>query len=188
MGWKGFCVAVSVLLCSSNISANELPNPPEGFTWFVSENKVGTFLRPDGWYVKEEGEKSDKAVFITVEDIDKVGQFTTGLSINMVPRVSERTGIAAKDYAKAFVSKYLTEPNQFKILRTYSVPEQDSYEGYGLRYRGDNKGVNTIANVLAIASNRDDILYIFVFEAPGTGWDEAWKKGRLMLNMFGLGE
>jgi hypothetical protein len=94
----------------------------------------------------------------------------------------------AKTYAKAFVSKYLTEPNRFKIIKTYSVPAQDSYEGYGLRYSGDNNGVNTIAQVLAVASNRDDILYIFVFEAPRTNWDEAWKKGRLMLNMFGLGE
>lgn len=188
MRWTYPSAAIILLVFSSNISAKELPEPPDGFTWFVSKNKVGTFLRPNGWYVKEEGIKSDKAAFITMEDIDKEGRFVTGLTVNMVPRVSGRIGVTAKQYARAFVSRYLTKPDQFKIIKTYSVLEQDSYEGYGLRYSGDNKGVKTVVNVLAVASNRDDIFYILIFEAPAAGWDKVWEKGRLMLNMFGLGE
>ncbi|HEY9148506.1 MAG TPA: hypothetical protein VIQ22_05805 [Gammaproteobacteria bacterium] len=178
--------AFTLLFFISYATADELPQPPDGFTWHVSENRVGTFLRPDGWFVREEGEKSDKAVFISKEDIAKDGVFTTGLSVNRVPRVSARVGHSATEYAKMFLTQYLND--EFEIIKTYNVPEQDSYHGYGLRYSGDNQGVATIANVLTIASDRDDTLYIIVFEAPSRSWDDAWAKGSLMLNMLGLGE
>jgi hypothetical protein len=178
---------VSTVLGITGVHAGEVPKPPEGFTWLVSKNKVGAFLRPNGWFVKEEGKKSDKGLFITKENIDKSGQFITGLTVNMVPRVKSRTGVLPNEYAKAFLAKYSSN-KQFDVLKSYSVQEQNGYEGFGLRYSGDNKGVITIVNVLVVASNNDDILYIFVFEAPKKIWDAEWKKGEVMLNIFALGE
>ena len=101
--------AFTLLFFISYATADELPQPPDGFTWHVSENRVGTFLRPDGWFVREEGEKSDKAVFISKEDIAKDGVFTTGLSVNRVPRVSARVGHSATEYAKMFLTQYLND-------------------------------------------------------------------------------
>jgi len=104
----------------------------------------------------------------------------------MVPRVKSRTGALPTDYAKAFLAKYSTGP--FKILSSYSVPEQSNYEGFGLRYSGINNGVSTIVQVLIVASNKNDILYILIFEAPENIWEEESLKGHAMLNMVGLGE
>lgn len=178
-------VFLSVFLIA-NADDDQLPKAPDGFGWYVADNKAGTFLRPDGWFVKEDGKKSDKALFITKENIDKNGVFTTGLSVNRVPRLSKRTGYKATEYAKAFIKKYLQ--SDFNIINSYKVPEQDTYQGYGVRYSGDNNGVKTIANVLVVASNRDDVVYLMIFESPAKVWDSEWEKGRLMLNMFGLGE
>jgi hypothetical protein len=184
LGLSGLIVAVLFISCGAG--AGELPEPPEGFTWFVSENQVGTFLRPDGWFVREEGERSDKALFITRENIAEEGRFVTGLSVNMVPRLAARTGHSPTHYARTLLERY-HRTAQFTIRSTYSVPEQNSYEGFGLRYSGENDGVITIVNVLLVASNRDDILFILTFEAPEAIWDEQWERGRRMLDLFALG-
>lgn len=182
-----FSVIVLVIaLINIEARANDFPPPPKGFAWFVSANKVGTFLKPDGWFVKEEGGKVDKSLFITKEDLDKVKKFGTGLSVNMVPRVKARTGTLPTDYAKTFLAQYSENP--FKILGSYSVPEQNGHEGFGLKYSGINNGVNTVVQVLIVASNRDDTLYILIFEAPENMWAEESLKGQAMLNMVGLGE
>jgi len=47
-----------IALINIEARASEAPPPPKGFTWLVAKNKVGTFLKPDGWFVKEEGEKN----------------------------------------------------------------------------------------------------------------------------------
>ena len=178
---------VAVAFGIAGLHAGELPKPPEGFSWFVSKYKVGTFLRPNGWFVKEEEKESVKGLLITKENIDKSGKFITGLTVNMVSSVKSRTGILPEEYAKAFLAKY-SNNKQLDVLKSYSVPEQNGYAGFGLRYSGNNNGVNTIVNMLVVASNGRDILYIFIFEAPKKIWDTEWKKGEIMLNIFGLGE
>jgi hypothetical protein len=81
------CTLFACIIFDGQAKADEIPAPPVGFTWFVSANKVGTFLKPDGWFVKEEGAKSDKALFITKENIGENKRFSTGLSVNMIPSV-----------------------------------------------------------------------------------------------------
>ena len=41
------------------------------------------FLKPSGWFYREETQPGTLAVFITKEDISKVGEFQTGMSLNV---------------------------------------------------------------------------------------------------------
>ncbi len=65
-------------------SAIDLPAAPTGFTWQEIPELKAAFLKPSGWFFKREEEKGTLAYFITKEDIDKNGQFQTGLSVNVV--------------------------------------------------------------------------------------------------------
>src|SRR5437588_4330869 len=63
--------------------AMDLPPAPEGFTWQEIPELKAAFLKPNGWFFKREEQKGTLAYFITKEDIDKNGQFQTGLTINV---------------------------------------------------------------------------------------------------------
>src|SRR5438445_12096251 len=65
------------------ITAIDVPPPPPGFTWQEIPELKAAFLKPNGWFFKREEQKGTLAYFITKEDIDKNGQFQTGLTINV---------------------------------------------------------------------------------------------------------
>lgn len=183
MGRK-FVIMLTLILAPFGVFAGDLPDPPEGFSWVVSKNKIGTFLKPEGWFLKEEYEGATKALFITKENIEEQGRFETGFSVNMVSGVGARAGIPATEYAKQFLFGF-TE--KFKVLKKYTVPSQNGYQAVGLRYSGDNQGITTVVNILAVAHDREDVLYLLIFEAPQEIWDAEWEKGRVLLNQFALG-
>ena len=78
-------VLFSVLLTVSlqTAEAVDVPQPPAGFTWQEVPELKAAFLRPNGWFFKREEQKGTLAYFITKENIEKTGQFQTGLTINV---------------------------------------------------------------------------------------------------------
>jgi hypothetical protein len=45
--------------------AIELPKPPDGFTWQEIPELKAAFLKPNGWYFKQETQNGTLAYFIT---------------------------------------------------------------------------------------------------------------------------
>jgi hypothetical protein len=39
-------------------------------------------------------------------------------------------------------------------------------------------------HLLAVGNSRTNTLYIVLFESPDASWDDAWKKGEVMLGNF----
>jgi hypothetical protein len=85
-------------------SATGVPPTPEGFSWFESKSDVGTFLIPDGWFSKEETIKNTDAVFISKENIEAYGKFTTGMTINKFNNWSQSNDLKPSQYAAAFAA------------------------------------------------------------------------------------
>ena len=72
-----------VALSVQTIAAVDVPPPPPGFTWQEIPELKAAFLKPSGWFFKREEQKGTLAYFITKENIDKNGQFQTGLTVNV---------------------------------------------------------------------------------------------------------
>jgi hypothetical protein len=179
----------AILLVSFPILAalgadDDLPPPPPGFQWYDTKNGVGAFLRPDGWFVKEESRGATNAVFISRENIDSTGRFVVGLTVNEFTHISARGGAKPSAFARSYASQ---------LAQTMEVLKSDVVEGnasdmHVVRVKGNNGGVSTIAHHIAIGNDARDSAYIIIFEAPENEWDAAMEQGGLMLNFFFLGE
>ena len=88
-------VVLSMLIVPEDNSANELPTAPSGFSWYESKNGVGTFLKPNDWYVHEEEKSNTLAIFISRESISESGRFSIGLSVNKIPSFSSNSNKSA---------------------------------------------------------------------------------------------
>ena len=72
-----------VMLSVQSIAAVDVPPLAPGFTWQEIPELKAAFLKPNGWFFKREEQKGTLAYFITKENIDKNGQFQTGLTVNV---------------------------------------------------------------------------------------------------------
>lgn len=175
---------VSLPILAAQGADDDLPSPPAGFQWYVTKNGVGAFLRPDGWFVKEESKGSTKALFITREDIDSVGRFVVGLTVNELTHMSKRGGAKPSAFARSYASDLA---QRMEVLKA-GVVEGNTADMHIVRVKGDNDGVATIIQHIAIGNDKLDSAYILIFEAPASEWDAVMEKGGPMLNMFSLGE
>ena len=160
-----------------------LPSPPSGFSWHESINGAGSFLKPDGWFVKEESKGSTNAVFISKESIENNGRFLTGMSVNQLNYWSKSKKTKPSKYAEVFATKIATTGKVLK--RTVVKGNQDNM--YVVRVLGDNKGTPTITHHLAIGMDSKDQVYLISYESPESEWKANYNYAREMLNFFFLG-
>lgn len=167
----------------TNQSDSGLPSPPQGFSWFESVNGVGSFLKPEGWFVKEESKGQTNAVFISKENIESNGRFLTGMTVNQLNSWSQSNNSKPSQYASAFAAKIASTG---KVLKS-TVIKGNQDDMHVVRVLGDNKGTATIAHHLAIGMDSRDQVYLITYESPESEWDANYKNAREMLNFFFLG-
>lgn len=167
-----------------NVSAQSTePKIPHGFSWHTSKIGVGTFLRPDDWFVKEEVLKDTKALFITREEITKESQFSVGFSVNKLQKISDRISQTPNEYARTFAMS-LSKTGEQILNRTISGNVSDMQI---VRIRKNIDNLSVVVHYIVLGVNNDDAVYVLFFEAPETEWDQQFaKNGRHMLNFFGL--
>lgn len=182
-----FCLAACLLLSLALPALAEdapLPAPPEGFRWQHLEPVKANFLLPEGWFYRQEVNQGTLAYFITETEIVEGALFDTGLSINVIPQASQRTGgIAAPDYARAYIAQ---------CSKTYAGSiawqfEQDMFRGYGCEFSTEPQpGARITMHTLAIGNVDTDTLYILWFESPAEEWAVAWQTGERLMSLFSL--
>jgi hypothetical protein len=186
-----FVKLLPALLLSSFVSIGALAQPagfppsPSGYSWVSCSATKSVFLKPDGWFFKKVGKESETwGYFFTKENIDKRGSFTTGLSVNVVPKVPAKSGVPAPDYAAGFIAaaakanKVLVGPWQKKL---------GPFHQFGVRtLMPDPKRGDFINHMLAIGNEGTGTVYILTFEAPVASWEAAWKVGEPMLKKFSI--
>ena len=160
-----------------------LPPPPSGFVWHTAQNGAGSFLRPDDWFVKEEVSNETSAVFITRERIEAGGRFTVGLTVNRLAQFSKHSSVKPSVYAQQYVQALRSHPEVLKG----GVVKGNASDMHVARIRGTNNGVSTIVHHIAIGIDSKDAVFIILFEAPETEWEQSFASGKPMLNSFILG-
>jgi len=82
------------------------------------------------------------------------------------------------------VRRMLTTAAVLLVLTASRLHAQDlppAPSGFGWKDRPHLRG-----QVLAIGNVKTNTLYLIMFESPEALWDEAWKKGEVMLRDFRL--
>ena len=161
----------------------DLPPAPTGYEWHVSTNGVGRFLKPNGWFVKEEVIKNTNALFITKHDFTASGRFDIGLTVNQINDFSKKNSIAPSVYALKFIDTLRTKK---EIIKSGTV-KGNKTDMHIAQIRGSNNGVMTDVHYITVGDDEKDIMYLLFFEAPEKVWEEEMKTVSPMLNIFGLG-
>jgi hypothetical protein len=101
-------VPESTVASSSDLAAEYLslvPQIPSGFEWKILPDKNLAVVIPDGWFFKEEthAELNLDGVYVTKENIDETGRFSTGLSVLIFKDFN------SNDEAEQFAQKMLIQ-------------------------------------------------------------------------------
>jgi hypothetical protein len=171
---KAFLLFASLIVATSVLGQPvDLPTTPDGFHWERAPEVKAAFLVPDSWHFTREKHEATFAYFATREDINRVGEFKVGLTVNIMPRLKDRDSVA---YAKQFIGEF---PTGKKLLRTWDA-SMGPFVGRGCLV---NDGV-AVMNTLMIANPKTNTLYFFMFEAPTAEWETEWKLGEQMVRLI----
>jgi len=151
-----------------------LPPAPSGFSWQRLPPIKSALLKPDAWFFKQSKKGQTDAFFITKEDIDKAGAFKTGMTLNCLRDIEKKSGKSPSVYA-ASLADAAAEKHQL-VERLSS--KQGPFHSVRFRYVDTPAGKENITVCqLLIANDKTGTLFLAIFEAPTTNWDEAWKAG-----------
>ena len=167
-----------LLFCLASVKADNPPmSPPEGYTWAQCPEIKGAFLKPNGWHFKS-GKQGDTLGFlITKEKIEPKGEFTTGMTVNVIPNIPKKKSVSPYVFARQF------RDSAKKTVRFTKEWDKDMgpFKSIGFVYsRNDKAGAFTVHNLL-IANNKTGTLYLVMFEGPSAQWPEIWKIAEPML-------
>ena len=177
---KRLATIAFVLLCIlPACSAIDLPKPPDGFTWQEIPELKAAFLKPNGWFFRQEKQNGTLAFFLTKEDLDKNAQFDTGLTVNVFKLKKD----SAVDKGKALIDSMAQQHHVETWARTFGP-----FQEFGCELRDTDATGTIFMHALTVANPKTNTLYLFIFESPIAGWDEAWKIGKQILDNLAIGD
>lgn len=156
------------------------PDAPSGMSWYKANNGVGEFLRPNGWYIKEQSQNFTNSLFISKENIDTNGRFLTGLTVNRYGDWSVSSKKTPSESAKEMAGKFASTGN----VLLNRVMAGNGYVMYAVRVASDNNGVKTTAHYLVAGMDQQNVLYMMVAESPTAEWEANVKYLGPMMDVF----
>lgn len=159
--------------------------PPVGFRWQLLPEINGALLLPYTWSYKTETSRDAQAYFLTREKIVGNSQFQTGLTLNVVRRMTTKSRQSAGAYAQAFSAR--TGRGAGQQVLSQETKTQGPLRLFGVRYRVANGAAGPkIIQQWAIANGKTDTFYLLLFESPEKDWTQAWKLGAEMIRQIRL--
>jgi len=157
--------------------ALDVPPPPPSFTWQEIPELKAALLRPNGWFFKREEQKGTLAYFITKENIDKGGQFQTGLTVNVFHLKKDPAVERGK-----YIIDHLAAAKHGETWTRDVGP----FREFGCLTKDTDPSGTAISQTLAVANPKTNTLYLFIFESPESEWDTAWKIGKQIMDMLAI--
>lgn len=176
---KKFAIITVVTVIARCLLAADRPAAPAGFTWQEIPELKAAFLKPNGWFFKREKQKDTLAYFITKEDIDKNGQFQTGLSVNVFRLKND----SAVDRAKGLIGQIAEKHHADAWTRTIG-----SFQEFGCTIKDTDAMGTIIMNAWAVSNPKTNTLYYLTFESPESDWETAWRIGKQIMDTLALDE
>ena len=157
---------------------NEPPMaPPQGYSWVNCPEIKGAFLLPDGWNFKSGKQGDTFGFFLTKEKIEEDGDFTTGMTVNVIPDIPIKKSSSPFNFAL----QLRESARQSSKFSKEWEKDMGHFKSVGFVYsKKDATGSFTVHN-LFIANNQTGTLYLVLFEAPASEWQQIWKIAEPML-------
>lgn len=152
-----------------------VPEIPSGFDWKILPEKNLAVVIPNGWFFKEEtrAELNLDGVYVTKENIDEVGRFSTGLSVLIFKDFKNND--EAGQYAQELLARHANLETTKEILKAWDY-QSGSSTIYHLRIRAEypyETDVNKNKIVHYSASVANNSVYWAIFESPENSWEET---------------
>lgn len=164
----------------------ERPLAPKGYTWQECTPMKAAFLKPQGWFFKEQGKDGMEACFISKEEIaGPKGEFETGLSVNAIKNVSKRTGMSPTTFVENFFSidKQAGIKHRGKLIDL----SMGLFKGYGQLIESQQPGEGSITQYTVVLGNdTTGSVYIIWFESPSAIWGENWNIGKPIMEILAV--
>jgi hypothetical protein len=159
------------------MSAIDLPTPPPGFTGQEIPELKAALLKPNGWFFKREEQKGTLAYFITKENIEKNGQFQTGLTVNVFRLKKD----SAVERGKNIIDQLAAAKHGEKFAR-----DVGPFREFGCLTKDTDASGTSVVHTLTVANPKTNTLYLFIFESPESDWEAAWKTGKQIMNALAI--
>ncbi|MCI1187749.1 hypothetical protein MON38_09980 [Hymenobacter sp. DH14] len=162
-----------------------LGTPPAGFAWQPLPDTKAALPLPAGWHYRAEGTKAAPTYYLTSEPVGESGEFSTGLSLQVVRKATARTRHAAPEYAELLMLRTGFGPGRQRLADTAAVA--GPWHRRAVRYRETAPDAEPrIVYQLALANARTDTLYLLTFESSEKEWPAAWQLGAIMVREWVL--
>ena len=158
----------SILAPEASVASSDLPTPPRGYSWQACPEISGALLRPDGWHFKKEIDGNKRAYYISKQNIELEGEFTTGLTMVSFIDYGNANGVSLPEFAKNYIR------NATRVAHVRKAPwtnRMGPFFAHGVIVttpdvtRGD-----FVSHHLVIANEETSTIYIVIFESPVDDW------------------
>lgn len=166
----------------------DTPSPaPAGFEWADLPDLKYAILVPDGWFVKRVFQGDTEAIFVTEEDIEVSGRYSTGMGINIIQNVNNVDGAA-----QSFIQNIASLETTTKILDSIQMSsETNVVRMYAIVIEAElpinpNDPVPTPFKTLtyhAFADTETNTLITMIFESPSDQWESEWNERGVTISL-----
>ena len=165
---------LTIALWAFSFAHAEEPAVPAGFSSLELKDIKTTLFKPDGWHVlhlKRTKPEGPLGYQITLEDIEKLGGFKTGLTINVFDKVEEHHGVKPSVFAAELSKRYAAkgEIESFK-----DGIETGDLKVSRLRLRRMMKllgqETETMLVFTTMANDKTGTCFLFIFGTPVAEW------------------
>ncbi len=156
---------------------NQLPKPPNGYSWEKLDAISGYILKPDGWFFNAEKNANTYAYFITKEDFtkDPNGMFVTGFSLNVFTNMGKTNAV---DYAISMANE-LKGQGGLVFIQDH---EFSNFKGKMLRVKKNGKTIHYDI----LGNTKTNKLYLAYFESSNSKWSKNEEFGKVIMNNLGF--
>ncbi len=181
---KTVTVAEEILGVNVGDGPLSLPEPPAGYEWLQATEVRAAFLQPMGWHFTKSRAANEYEYQISREAPGPDGDFDTGLTINVITKITERTGKTPSQFAADFMAQTTAELGGPEgPFQTFKSPYE--FRG-GLFASNDPVKGRFNAHIGTIANDRTGTIYLVIFEGPAAEWTDIWAHGETMIKKLAI--
>ncbi len=177
-------LALAALFFAAAVFAAERPKAPAGYHWKDFEENSCEIQVPDGWFESKRTAGVTKVVLISPVKIPDGHGIDTGFTMNTVKCRSQENWKHAMEQAGKMMSD---ARDAIENPVESSIQNKDDMVVMiveGERFIADSPHPEKKYHVRTIvrAFPKAATVFLYSFGAPVDQWEEAWKKGKTMLN------
>ena len=146
---------------------------PSGYSWCEAPHVGVSILKPDGWYIHEPEMNGGTYVFKLSRELPEEG-FHTGLTLNIVRNVKEKSKLKPTLYAAYFVDQKRKKAKAIEFFDFVELAKGVKRCGITVEQEMTVREITQMYTVhhTLFANDITGTLYIFTFGTPSSKWEK----------------